>query len=72
MVLTIRSAGLRNCTPIHTTIHALSTESFNVLSANSFLKMPAKQHSQAEKQIRFKKLHGRPPVAKPLKRSAYR
>ena len=67
IVLTIRSAGLKNCM----TIAATNTPYLNYLASNtSPSQMPAKQPSQAEKPTPSRKLPGKPRAAKLLKKSA--
>ena len=70
VVLTIRSAKLKNCM---TTKHSSDnkTPSQDTVSSNpSPSQMLAKQPSQAAKPTPSKKPPGKPPAAKPLKKSA--
>jgi hypothetical protein len=68
VVLTIRSAGLKNCM---TTALLRQPRLHPRISSNpSHSQMPAKQPSQAAKPTPCKKPPGKPRAAKPLKKSA--
>lgn len=66
VVLTIRSAGLKNCEPHPSHYHKAAP----YLTQHLQHQMRAKQLSQAAKQTPSKKRHGKPPAVKPGKKSA--
>ena len=67
VVLTIRSAGLKNCK-----LNTLETTTSLGSQPSNTSQMQAKQPSQAAKPTPCKKPPGKPPAAKPLRKSACR